>query len=324
MAAHRRIPARQWYEWQGWSGIGLHNTSHSWPRLTGMPIVAFPSRTAGQFTGPKPERRRVVVVGAGAAGLTAALHLGEHSLLLEQRPHVGTIYTGSEAQGGSNDCTSTLPVGAARTGVAGGEDRRADRQRPGLSTWERQEIARTRSPPGQADRENGEPIVVARWVPPQLAPTDCAARETESRESLEPLIPLLRGELRLGARVTRIAPSSHRVELADGHAIVYDKLVCGVSSFEMILLLQPELPDRIRSHQGLMYWLAARDVELVDDSTQFLFGDVNPFAAGRRVAETVKRALAQKFRPVSDVFVRGEKLFVPRLVDTPRSNAAAH
>jgi hypothetical protein len=298
-----------------------------------MPIVTFPSRTAGPKAGTIPERRRVVIIGAGAAGITAALHLGEHSLLIEQRPHVGTIYTGAGAQGGSDDWTNSHPMGAARPRAAGGENPGADRERQGLSTWERQEIARTCSSPGKAGlengrpqiagREDGEPVVVARWIPPRLEPTDPAAQEAESRESLETLVPLLRGELRLGSRVIRIAPSLRRLDLADGRAIVYDKLVCSVPSGEMILLLQPELPDRIRSHQGLMYWLAARDVDLVDDATQFLSGDANPFAAGRRVAETVIRALAQKFRPMTDTFVRGEKLFVPRLVGTPLSNAAA-
>jgi hypothetical protein len=72
-----------------------------------------------------------------------------------------------------------------------------------------------------------------------------------------------------------------------------------------------------------MYWLAARDVELLDDSTQLLYGDVNPFAAGRRVAETVKRALAQKFRPAAENLVAGEKLFKPRLVRSSPSSAAA-
>jgi hypothetical protein len=91
----------------------------------------------------------------------------------------------------------------------------------------------------------------------------------------------------------------------------------------LIGLLQPDLPDRIRTHQGLMYWLAARDIELLDDSTQFLYGDVDSFSAGRRVAETVTRALAQKFRPASENFLCAEKLFTPRLVRSSRTNAAS-
>jgi len=147
--------------------------------------------------------------------------------------------------------------------------------------------------------------------------------DVNSPESLRSLVPLLRGELRLGAEVTRIAPAARLVELADGRTIVYDKLVSSIEAIQLIGLLQPELPNRIRTHQGLMYWLAARDIELIDDSTQFLFGDVTPFAAGRRVAGTVMRALAQKFRPAAESFLPGERLFKPRLVATTRTNAAA-
>ncbi|MEO8062206.1 MAG: hypothetical protein ABI821_05610 [Pseudomonadota bacterium] len=294
-------------------------------------IVAFPSRiTAG--AGVAPERLRVVIIGAGAAGITAALHIGEHSVLLEQRAQVGADLSGCEAQGGFDDRKSSLPLGASRVGVTRDQDRGADRQRQGVPAWERQAVARACTP---GDREAGgeaheageslnEPRVVARWIPPRFEPADDSSGDADSRESLESLLPLLRGDLRLRARVIRIAPAAHLVELDDGRTIVYDKLISSVESIELIGLLQPELPSRIRSHQGLMYWLAARDIELVDDSTQFLFGDVNPFAAGRRVAETVKRALAQKFRPASETFLHGEQLFKPRLVRTPLTTAAVH
>ena len=193
---------------------------------------------------------------------------------------------------------------------------------------ERQAVANACTPDrreaGSEAAENGQPVVVARWIPPRLDPEEEVSGDANSRESLQSLVPLLRGELRLGTQVTRIAPAAHRVELADGRTIVYDKLVSSVDAIVLIGLLQPELPDRIRTHQGLMYWLAARDIELVDDSTQFLYGDLDAFAAGRRVAETVKRALAQKFRPASESFLSGEQLFKPRLVRTPSTSIAAN
>jgi hypothetical protein len=134
----------------------------------------------------------------------------------------------------------------------------------------------------------------------------------------------LRGELRLETRVRRIFPGAHRVELDDGSSIVYDKLASSISSVGLIGLLHEELPNRIRSHQGLMYWLAARDVELIDEATQFLYGDTSSFAAGRRVAESIQRALAQRFRPATDTFARGERLFKPRLVGAQPPSARAH
>jgi len=289
-------------------------------------VVAFPSRASGldplRTLQTTPERRRVVVIGAGAAGLTAALHLGEHSVLIEQRSQVGTIYTGHAPEGGSDDCKSSFALGAAGAGVAGAEDGRAGGPRTGISAWERQAISRACAPIQQG--QDGEPVVVARWVPPRLDASQGVCADEPAGESLHSLVPLLRGELRLDTRVTRIVPAAHRIDLADGSSIVYDKLASSIPSSDVLELLQSELPNRIRSHQGLMYWLSARDVELLDESTQFLYGDTNPFAAGRRVAESIKRALAQKFRPATDAFVRGESLFKPRLVGAPPLSASAH
>ena len=272
----------------------------------------------------------MVIIGAGAAGITAALHIGAHSLLIERRLHVGCIdnsHQGPRAEGGSHDRKSSFPLGIARAGLAGAQDAGADRKRQGVSAWERQALASSCTPDHGAtygeSAEGGEPVVVARWIPPSLEAAEDASPPANARESLQSLVPLLRGELRLGAQVTRISPAARRIELADGRVIVYDKLVSSIDTIALIGLLQPELPARIRSHQGLMYWLAARDVELVDDSTQLLYGDVNAFAAGRRVAETVKRALAQKFRPSAEKLVAGEKLFKPRLVRSPPPSAAA-
>jgi glycine/D-amino acid oxidase-like deaminating enzyme len=293
-------------------------------------IVAFPSRSDVADTGLAPERRRIVIIGAGAAGMTAALHIGAHSVLIERRTQIGAdthSQAGLVAKGGIDDRTSSFPLGVANAGAAGAQDRGADRKRQGLSTWERQAVAGActsdHREAGGEGSEDGQPVVISRWIPPRLDPPDEASGSADPRESLRSLVPLLRGELRLGAQVTRIAPATHRIELADGRSIVYDKLVSCVDAVALIGLLQPELPDRIRTHQGLLYWLAARDVELLDDSTQFLYGDLDSFAAGRRVAETVKRALAQKFRPASESFVRGEKLFTPRLVRSSRTTAAA-
>jgi glycine/D-amino acid oxidase-like deaminating enzyme len=297
-------------------------------------IVAFPSRATHASPGDLPERRRVVIIGAGAAGFTAALHIGEHSVLLEQRFQVGAISdceAGCDAQGGSDDRKSSFPLGATRIGqgadAAGTQDGGTEGRRSGVSARERQEVARACTPDHrQASRQAGEdtaPVDATRWIPPRLDP-DAESIDVQSSESLQGLVPLLRGELRLGVQVTRIVPAAHLVVLADGRTILYDKLVSSIESIELVGLLQPLLPSRIRTHQGLMYWLAARDIELLDDSTQFLYGDLSPFAGGRRVAQTVQRALAQKFRPASDPMPGAEQLFKPRLVPTSLTSAAAH
>jgi hypothetical protein len=294
-------------------------------------IVAFPSRRAPAGKTRAPERRRVVVIGADAAGITAALHVGEHSLLLEKRMHVGATSRDQQVQGGFDDRKSTLALGASRAGFAGAQDTGADRNRQGVSTWERREVAAACTPDHrQAGGETPEvrhslndPGAVSRWIPPRLDPVD-EGTCPDSRQSLQGMLPLLRGELRLGARVTRIVPLARTIELADGSSIIYDKLISSIQAIELTGLLQPQLPNRIRTHQGLLYWLTARDVELIDESTQFLFGDVDPFAAGRRIAQTVKRALAQKFRPESETFLPGAKLFEPRLVQSPPPSAVAH
>ena len=64
-------------------------------------------------------------------------------------------------------------------------------------------------------------------------------------------------------------------------------------------------------------------IELLDTDTQFIAGDANPFAAGRRVAATVRCALAQKFRPASENLVPREKLFSPQLVGAAHAGGAA-
>jgi hypothetical protein len=288
-------------------------------------IVTFPSLPATRMPAI-PARRRVVVIGADAAGLSAALHLGEHCLLIEQRLRIGTPTTGQPAQGGSDDRSNTFPLGVAGAGIGCSQEVGADRQRPGVHAWERHAVARACSSAPRQVGEAGEDseVVIARWIAPDLRPGAgaAAASERAACESLEILVASLRGELRLGSRVSRIVASKHIVELSDGTAIVYDKLVCGVSAADLVFLLQPELPNRIRSHHALMYWLEARDVELIDGATQFACGDANPFAAGRRVAATVKRALAQKFRPAAETFVRRETLFKPRLVGATDASAA--
>ncbi len=203
-----------------------------------------------------PERRRVVIIGAGAAGLTAAMHIGEHALLLEQRSEVSS----GISEAGAAAAAPREWIGTAVGGYATGE----------------------------------EQVRITRWTAPVLTSESPAA--TESRQSMRSLVPLLRGELRLDTRVTRLTPMLRRLELATGAAIVYDKLVSTVRLPDLVELLGEYVPTRVRTSQSLMHWLNARDVELADEDSRALLGDADPFAAGRRAAERVAEALERKFR----------------------------
>ena len=204
-----------------------------------------------------PERRRAVVIGAGTAGLTTALHIGEHALLLERRSEV----------------TATMPVAEEWIGTDSG----------GFSFA-------------------GAQIRVTRWDPPMLTREPAAA----PRQSLRSLVPLLRGELRLGARVVRVSPAQRRLDLANGAAVVYDKLVCTLRLTKMLALFAGELPRRLSSAEGIIAWLNARDIEIVGDDS---------FAEGRRAAERVKEALERKFG--SQQAPSATRLYKPLLVRLP-------
>jgi hypothetical protein len=251
-----------------------------------------------------PERRRVIVVGAGAAGLAAAFHLGEHSLLLESRQTLED----------SNDHSHDLTLGTARGRAVGAQERHSDGQRPGLPAAEREALRGT-----NASASTRPMMHVARWEPPNLAPGPITPTQEEREEraerlSLRALIPLLRGELRFGATVVRISPSRRLVELADGARFVYDKLLSTVPLMALTEMVLAELPWRIRCDETLRYWLNARDIEVADFATRVCYGDMDEFSAGKRVAAVIKRALADKFRTGTAADASGKRLFEPRIV----------
>jgi UDP-galactopyranose mutase len=61
--------------------------------------------TRGQAT---PRRKRAVVIGAGPTGLSAAYHLGDDSLLVEQEAHVGGWCRSSQVNGFTFDCAGHI------------------------------------------------------------------------------------------------------------------------------------------------------------------------------------------------------------------------
>ena len=73
-------------------------------------------------------------------------------------------------------------------------------------------------------------------------------------------------------------------------------------------------PRHVRRDESLRYWLSDHDIEVVDRTIQDYYGDLDEFAAGKRVADQVGQALATKFGDTGRSSMRGARLFQPRLV----------
>ena len=251
-----------------------------------------------------PERKRALIIGAGPTGMSAAFHLGEHSLLLERQ---NTLER-------SHDYSHDFAMGPAHGGAMGNEDYRADgdglTQSPSLQS---KRLFISCSSRAQTDTDEPTLIHVERWRPPDLA-SPRPRRALFTPPSVRTLRPLLRGELCLGATVTRIAPAAHLLELANGHRYVYDKLVSTLTLAATEQLATRDLPGHVRRDETLRYWLSEHDVEVVDQTMQDFFGDLDEFAAGKRVADQIGQALAEKFGKARHASARGTRLFEPRLV----------
>jgi len=248
-----------------------------------------------------PQRRRTIIIGAGPTGISAALHLGEHCLLLDRRTELKETH----------DHSLDFPLGSTHGGTVGAEDPHTDGQRPALF------ISCGSASEASPDARNL--IHVTRWEPPSYAPvaqSRDAFAGSESRESIvvRALLPLIRGELGLGAYVVRVSPSLHLLELYDGRRFVYDKLLSTIPLPALTNMVMHEMTSRISNDDSLRYWLGEQDIELADQATQFCQGDVDEIAAGKRVAGNISRALAGRFQ-ANRHSPRGAGLFRPHLVE---------
>jgi UDP-galactopyranose mutase len=79
---------------------------------------------------------------------------------------------------------------------------------------------------------------------------------------MDGFLPHLRGELRLGARVSRIVPSRHLVEIADGSSYHYEKLVSTMPLPVLVELMGDEAPLRVRRAAGQLRHVSVRCVNL--------------------------------------------------------------
>jgi hypothetical protein len=249
-----------------------------------------------------PERRRALIIGAGPTGMSAAFHLGEHSLLLERRDSL-------EHQ---HDYSHDFPLGTPHGGAMGGEDAGADGDGYAPAA-ENKAVFISCSSRTQADSGEHTLIHVERWRPPEFAPPR-ERSELSAPPSIRTLLPLLRGELRMGAHVVRVSPAARLVELADGHRYVYDKLVSTLPLAAIELLVAPDLPRYVSRDDYLRYWLSEHDIEVADRTSREQYGDLDEFAAGKRIADLVSQALAEKFGSAGRSRMHGARLFEPRLV----------
>ena len=239
--------------------------------------------------------------------MSAAFHLGEHSLLLERRDSLEHLH----------DYPHDLPMGTAHGGIVGHEDSGADGD--GFTAPEYKTLFISCSSRSSTDTGANTLIHVERWRAPDLA---VSRTELHAPPSVRTLRPLLRGELRLGAHVVRIVPAEHLLELADGHRFVYDKLLSTLSLPATERLAEHDLPQYVRGDVSLRYWLSDHDIELADQATQDYYGDLDEFETGRRFAEQLGQAVAAKFGGSGRSRTRGARLFQPRLVAASAGHSA--
>jgi hypothetical protein len=272
------------------------------PGATLSPMVHFIQRGDGsQVPDPAsapPRRRRVIIIGAGPTGMTAAFHIGEHSLLLERRELL------ENRHGHSN----SLPLGAARPEPVGAETDHRESQRP-HSPPRTGTLFISCSSRGANQQRDHTLIHVTRWQPPALGTSPA----TLDLDPVRMLAPLLRGEMRMNACVVRIDPCERLLELHDGERFTYDKLLCTQSLASLTPLLIHQLPGRVRHDESLRCWLSAHDIEVADLATQLAMGDVDEFTAGKRMADQINEALTQRFRSTGRG-LNARRLFEPRLV----------
>ena len=75
-------------------------------------------------------------------------------------------------------------------------------------------------------------------------------------------LPHLKGELRLNARVERVIPSEHRVELRDGSSFVYEQLISTMPLPKLIAAVGDQAPERVRAAVKRLRHVSVRCVNL--------------------------------------------------------------
>jgi hypothetical protein len=243
-------------------------------------ILSLPGGLAATRPVQVPQRRRVIVIGATEAGVSAAFHLGKSAVLIEQRTTEG------EFHGQSNGFT----LGASRNRDVGSSE-----AHPHVP-------AKTVPPAG-----------VRRWQPPELIPHGSRQPRASWNYLLSEIPALTSGEVLLGSRVALINHAEHSLRLASGDSFVYDKLISTLRLQDLRRLIVDEKPSTLDPQQW-RDWLNGRDIELLDVGTQIVYGDMDGAAGGARVAIRVASEMAAKYAVTTAVTRRAAALFQPRLI----------
>jgi glycine/D-amino acid oxidase-like deaminating enzyme len=138
---------------------------------------------------------------------------------------------------------------------------------------------------------------------------------SEAWDELWRMLPeLTEAETRLGVRLTSVHVSERRLEISTGESFVYDKLVSTLPMDAFKRLIAGEAPARLNSAESWRHWLNARDVELLDELTQRMRGDLDGQDAGRRIAESIQVAMTMKYSTRAAFRNRSAGLFRPKIV----------
>jgi UDP-galactopyranose mutase len=79
---------------------------------------------------------------------------------------------------------------------------------------------------------------------------------------MDGFLPLLNGELHLGARVTRVHPARHQVELADGRAFRFDTMISTMPLPDLVRAIGDEAPVAVRNAAARLRRVSVRCVNL--------------------------------------------------------------
>ncbi|MGH6609559.1 MAG: protoporphyrinogen/coproporphyrinogen oxidase, partial [Burkholderiaceae bacterium] len=79
---------------------------------------------------------------------------------------------------------------------------------------------------------------------------------------VEGFLPLLKGELRTGARVARVIPSAHEVQLDDGSSYRYQKLISTAPLPSVIRMMGAEVPEQVATAVRYLRHVSVRCVNL--------------------------------------------------------------